>query len=130
MWSRARAIASAVSGAWGAAAQARQRTSGKEAVAQAGSGRWDLILMDVQMPEMDGLDATRAIRRLPGMANTPILAMTGNAYEADLEQCRKAGMNGHIGKPASTEVLHESVLHWLRRASGASQEAEAALLRS
>jgi CheY-like chemotaxis protein len=57
------------------------------------------------MPRLNGLDATRAIRRLPGYADTPILAMTANAFDEDRRDCLAAGMNDHIGKPIAPETL-------------------------
>jgi signal transduction histidine kinase/DNA-binding response OmpR family regulator len=69
--------------------------------------RYDVILMDVQMPEMDGLDATRQIRMLdlPNAASIPIIAMTANVFKEDIDDCLAAGMNGHVGKPLDLEKL-------------------------
>ncbi|MDR2088253.1 MAG: response regulator, partial [Clostridiales Family XIII bacterium] len=66
------------------------------------------IFMDVQMPEMDGYEATRRIRALdlPNAATVPIIAMTANVFREDIEKCLEAGMNGHLGKPLDIgEVL-------------------------
>ncbi|MCL1848369.1 MAG: ATP-binding protein [Clostridiales bacterium] len=72
---------------------------------------YDMILMDVQMPEMDGYDATRAIRALdiPGAKTIPIIAMTANVFREDIEQCLAAGMNGHIGKPVDFAHLMQQL---------------------
>ena len=88
---------------------------GREAVALAGRQRYDLILLDVQMPELDGLQACRAIRALPGGRELPILAMTANAFAEDLQACRDAGMDDHLAKPVVPQRLYETLRHWLDR---------------
>ncbi|MBD8948556.1 MAG: response regulator, partial [Blautia obeum] len=72
---------------------------------------YDLIFMDIQMPKMDGYTATREIRTLNSTkcANIPIIAMTANAFEEDRKKAIKAGMNGHIAKPISSEVILENL---------------------
>jgi PAS domain S-box-containing protein len=95
-----------------------EAVDGEEAVAMAEVGAYDLILMDMQMPRMDGLQATSMIRRLPGRATTPIVAMTANAFADDRARCLAAGMNDFMAKPVVPEVLY-SVL--LRHLSGAGK---------
>ncbi len=92
--------------------------NGQEAVEKARSGNYDVILMDMRMPVLDGLDATRAIRQLPGHRTTPILAMTANAFAEDKNQCFDAGMDDFISKPVLPEVLYETLLNWFGKRRG------------
>ncbi|HPU54390.1 MAG TPA: response regulator, partial [Burkholderiaceae bacterium] len=74
-----------------------------------------VILMDMQMPRMDGIDATREIRRIQGRESTPIIAMTANAFEGDRNRCLDAGMDDFITKPVDPAVLFAALQHWLGR---------------
>ena len=67
------------------------------------------------MPNLNGVDATKAIRALPGYANTPILAMTANAFDEDRQACLDAGMNDHLSKPVDPQKLYETLLVWLEK---------------
>jgi PAS domain S-box-containing protein len=89
--------------------------NGEQAVHKAATGDYAVILMDMQMPVMGGLDATRAIRQLPNGQQVPILAMTANAFNEDKAACLAAGMNDHVGKPVDPDVLYGVLLHWLAK---------------
>ncbi|MEQ1863350.1 MAG: amino acid permease [Micropepsaceae bacterium] len=93
--------------------------NGLEAIEAVRIANYDVILMDVQMPEMSGLEATRAIRSFAGSAaKTPIIALTANAFGRDVEDCRAAGMNGHVGKPFRAEELIAAIGDALNGKSG------------
>jgi PAS domain S-box-containing protein len=87
--------------------------NGAEAVEKVQASPYDIVLMDVQMPVMDGLTATREIRKLPDFAELPILAMTAGAMARDREECLEAGMNAHVAKPIEPNELFSALLRWL-----------------
>jgi len=84
-----------------------------------------LVLMDMQMPVMDGLQATRAIRHHPRWVRMPVVAMTANALGEDRELCLQAGMNDHVAKPVNPDRLYATLLHWLDTAAVRAREAAA-----
>jgi two-component system sensor histidine kinase/response regulator len=86
---------------------------GRQALARLEQTRYDLVLMDMQMPVMDGLEATRAIREQAAFATLPIIAMTANAMAQDRAACLAAGMNDHLGKPINPDVLYDVLARWL-----------------
>ena len=92
---------------------------GQMALAQLARATYDCVLMDMQMPVMDGLTATRAIRQQPHLAELPILAMTANAMTSDRERCLEAGMNDHIAKPIAPEELWAKLQRWIKPRAGA-----------
>ena len=89
--------------------------NGEIAVAKAQATPYDIILMDVRMPVMDGLAATRAIRGLPGYSAVPIVALTANAFDEDKRDCLAAGMNDVLTKPIEPELLYVALAKWLGR---------------
>jgi signal transduction histidine kinase len=96
--------------------QVETADNGHQAVAMASRGGYDIILMDIHMPEMDGLAATRAIRALPnGAGQVPIIAMSADALPQQVERCYAAGMVDHVAKPVQREVLYAKVSRWLAR---------------
>jgi len=97
--------------------------NGAQAVTAVRQRDYDLILMDMQMPEMDGLEATREIRQLPGRTGVPIVAMTANAFADDRRHCLEAGMNDHLGKPITPEMLYTAMANWLSRAAAVPMSA-------
>ncbi len=101
--------------------------NGHEAVMAAAREVYDLILMDCQMPEMDGFEATHRIRqweRETAHEPTPIIALTANAMEGDRERCLQAGMNDYLSKPFTLVQLQETMQRWLQRKLGETSEVE------
>jgi len=100
-------------------------SNGREALDKVAAGAYDLVLMDVQMPVMDGISAARHLRRQPQYAALPIIAMTANAMDSDKEDCYAAGMNDHVAKPIDPERLWQALRRWLPPPSGAAAAAPA-----
>ena len=84
------------------------------------AGYYDAILMDIRMPVMDGLEAARAIRALdrPDAKTIPIIAMTANAFEEDVQQSLQAGMNAHLSKPVEPDRLYETLCRMISKKTG------------
>lgn len=87
--------------------------NGKQAVEMVGETAFDVLLMDIQMPEMDGFEATRIIRSSKSIVQPPIIAMTANAMVGDRKRCLAAGMDDHVAKPIEPEILFETLIKWI-----------------
>ncbi len=99
-------------------------SNGREALERLAASTYDAVLMDCQMPVMDGFEATRQIRRDPRHAGLPVIAMTANAMAGDRERCLEAGMNDHVAKPIDVAALFGTLGKWLappRAAAGATE---------
>ncbi|MBI5109814.1 MAG: PAS domain S-box protein [Rhodocyclales bacterium] len=96
-----------------------QAEDGVEAIRLAKAHDYAAILMDMQMPNVNGLDATRALRAIPNCMATPIIALTANVFAEDKARCFAAGMNDFIAKPCEPELLYATLLRWLDRAASA-----------
>ena len=99
--------------------------NGEVAVMMASQTAYDLILMDMQMPVMDGLTATGFIRALPGHSATPIIALTANAFNEDRQNCINVGMNDFLSKPVSPDILYASLIKWLGKSRDGGELIEA-----
>ena len=93
----------------------REQAPTAKVVAVVKANAYDLILMDMQMPHVNGLDATRQIRQVAEGGTVPIIAMTANAFAEDRELCLEAGMNDFIAKPVSTSLLYQKLCMWLQK---------------
>jgi CheY-like chemotaxis protein len=92
-------------------------SGGLQAVEKAARHHFDAIVMDVHMPGMDGLEATRRIRKLPGYEHVPVIALTADASLGEQERCIASGMNDYLPKPVDIGKLTERLSRWLPRAA-------------
>jgi CheY-like chemotaxis protein len=92
-------------------------TNGKEAIdmlSRVGPGAFDLVLMDIQMPLMDGWSATRTIRMMKGFERVPIIALSAHSMAHEKQRCEEAGMNDHVCKPFDQQTLYRCLAKWVR----------------
>jgi signal transduction histidine kinase/DNA-binding response OmpR family regulator/HPt (histidine-containing phosphotransfer) domain-containing protein len=99
--------------------------NGEVAIRMLNESKYDMVLMDMQMPVMDGLAATRAIRQNSQFKDLPIIAMTANAMAGDREKCLEAGMNDHLAKPIDPDKLFDALLRWIPARTAAPKVAAA-----
>ncbi|MBF0421287.1 MAG: response regulator [Magnetococcales bacterium] len=102
----------------GAALNVEKAENGVEAVTKVMESEYDLVLMDIQMPEMDGYEATRRIRNNAQFEDLPILAMTAHAMSVDRAKCLDSGMNDHLTKPIDRDKLYAALIQWIRPREG------------
>ena len=100
--------------------------NGQLAIERVLVGNYDIVLMDLQMPVLDGLSATVKLRAIPAFAELPIVAMTANAMAGDRERCLEAGMNDHVAKPLEPAALWRALLNWIKPREGLGTPAPAA----
>jgi signal transduction histidine kinase/DNA-binding response OmpR family regulator/HPt (histidine-containing phosphotransfer) domain-containing protein len=104
--------------------------NGEVAIRMLNDSKYDVVLMDMQMPVMDGLAASRAIRQNSQFKDLPIIAMTANVMAGDREKCVEAGMNDHLGKPIDPDKLFEALLRWIPARTVARNIPSAAVIRA
>ncbi|PAJ75275.1 hypothetical protein CJF42_06400 [Pseudoalteromonas sp. NBT06-2] len=97
---------------------------GQEALDKLTENTFDLVFMDMQMPVMDGITATKEIRKISKLDGMPIIAMTANAMDSDIQNCKQAGMDDHIGKPIDFNELRTKIAHYIKGAELTVEEVE------
>ncbi len=100
---------------------------GRAALAKLAGATYDLVFMDMQMPVMDGVTATREIRKIDRLRDLPVVAMTANAMEQNRRQCIEAGMNAFLAKPIDPEQVWDTLRRWIRPTRATSDPRSAAL---